>query len=116
MDKYIDILCDSFYMIFISICGIFVAFWAAVFFIGSAQTMQRLLAEEGIALIVLKRFVAFTLLGIGLSSIIASISLLVVAFSKQKDFREPLRVFVVSAIFQTVCAFVGSMLAFYSLP
>jgi hypothetical protein len=115
MGKYIDVLCDSFYMIFISTCGVFVAFWAAVFSIGSAQTMQRLIAEEGIALIVLKRFVAFTLLGIILSLIIALMSLLVVALSKQKDFGEPLRVFVVSAIFQTVCAFVGSMLALYGL-
>ncbi len=77
--------------------------------------MQKLLVEEGIVLLFLERFAAFTLLGVSFSSIIALGSLLVVALDKQKDFSEPLRVLVVSAIFQTVCALVGCMLFAYGL-
>lgn len=115
MDKYVDVLCDVFYMIFISASGVFIAFWAAVFFIGSPETMQRLIAEQGIALLFLKRFIGFAFFGVVPSLCIALISLLVISLSKKKDFKEPLRVFVVSAIFQAMCALIGSTIFAYGI-
>ncbi len=114
MNKYINILCDSFYMIFISISGAFICFWSSVFFLGSHESIQNLIKAEGIIVLAFKRFVGFALLRISLSLGIALISLLVQLLSTKKDFIEPLYVFAVSSVFQIFCSFIGSFIFLYN--
>ena len=114
MNKYINTLCDSFYMIFISISGVFICFWSSVFFLGSHESIQNLIKAEGITVLAFKRFVGFALLGILLSFGIALMSLLVQLLSKKKDFLEPFHVFVVSSVFQIFCSFIGSLIFMYN--
>ena len=115
IEKYIDVILNPFYLIFISFSGVIVAFWAVVFFIGSHETMQNLIIEDGAVCLTFKRFLGFSFLGILLSLGIALISVFVQLFSKKKDYTEPLRVFVVSSIYKVFCALIGSVIFFYRM-
>jgi|GEM_PF-2634862 len=109
-----NIFCDSFYMIFISVSGAFVCFWSSIFFLGSHESIQNLIKAGGIIVLSFKRFIGFLLLGILLSFGIVLMSLLVQLLSKKKDFLEPFYVFVVSSVFQIFCSFTGSLIFMYN--
>ncbi|MBO0929636.1 hypothetical protein [Fibrella aquatilis] len=100
-------------MLAISVNGLLIGFWAAFFFLGSEESLRKLLIEKGPLFLWLGRFIGFTLLGAIFSLGIAFVSLLMVLLTKKADINQPLRVFVVSVTVQALCALCGSLLFMY---
>jgi hypothetical protein len=90
--------------------GSYLAFWAAVFFIGSEETIQQMIAADGLLKIFTLRFIGFALLGSLFAVGIGLLSLAGTTLGFGKRWAKPKRVFRLALVLQIGCAFLGCLL------
>jgi hypothetical protein len=103
-----DAILETSFIISISLSAVFNLFITTFFYIGSSYSMQVAIAENGILILTIKRFIGSCIIGTVFSLLLACLSGFTVLLSISKNWSEPRRVFILTMIMNLFMGLLGS--------
>lgn len=96
------------YLLFLALSGCFTLYEAATFFLGSEDTLHRMIAEHGLLRLFLKRFLGFAVFGGLIALGMTFPKILFTVFHRQKNWLEARQLVKQAILLHLLCALLGS--------